>query len=373
MDDGADAAPRPRPPAGEGTRPGSLGPEQRAHPSPPARAGDRDLAALLLVFVIVIATSGGSPHRRLTPAVRPGCSARSGRSPAPAPARLSPTTSRPRRTRSTGPELHAVRPGRRQPAPRGRAHVRRRPRARTRRRCSTCSSATTLRATFFEVGVLERYFHSSTSRIVQDGFPIGDHTFYHLPMSRSAGPSRPAELLQQARTIARYGAPFPRLFRPPYGVWNATTLSLLAKYHMLMVMWTVDTDDYQQPGVSAIVESAVRGARPGAIILLHDAGGTRSETVAALPIIIRDLRARGYRLVTVPRLLLDNPPPEPDQNIAGLTGWGAGKSASPSAARRRRGSSSAPARARSARRRGRAGRRRRRWCPRRSRRRARPP
>jgi peptidoglycan/xylan/chitin deacetylase (PgdA/CDA1 family) len=90
---------------------------------------------------------------------------------------------------------------------------------------------------------------------------------------------------------------------------------------MLMVMWTVDTSDYRSPGVSAIVRSAVRGARPGAIILLHDAGGIRVDTVDALPKIIRALRARHYRLVTVPKLLLDNPP-RPNQKISAVIGGG---------------------------------------------------
>ena len=58
-----------------------------------------------------------------------------------------------------------------------------------------------------------------------------------------------------------------------------------------------------------IVQRALAGAHPGAIILMHDGGGDRSQTVAALPAIIHALRARGYRLVTVPQLLHDDPPP----------------------------------------------------------------
>jgi peptidoglycan/xylan/chitin deacetylase (PgdA/CDA1 family) len=104
-------------------------------------------------------------------------------------------------------------------------------------------------------------------------------------------------------------------------MWNSTTLSLLYQYRMLMVLWTVDTNDYRLPGVQAIVNSAVKGARPGAIILLHDAGGNRSETVKALPKIIAELRQRGYRLVTVPQLLEDNPAPH-DQQFSAITGSG---------------------------------------------------
>ncbi len=60
-----------------------------------------------------------------------------------------------------------------------------------------------------------------------------------------------------------------------------------------MVLWSVDTDDYLQPGVSTIVERALEGAHPGAIILMHDAGGVRTQTIEALPQIIDGLRKRG--------------------------------------------------------------------------------
>jgi peptidoglycan/xylan/chitin deacetylase (PgdA/CDA1 family) len=119
-------------------------------------------------------------------------------------------------------------------------------------------------ATFFEVGVLEQYFHVSTSEIVAMGDAIGDHTELHAPMSELSPAGQRSEILEQAAAIARYGAPFPRMFRPPYGLWDDATLSLLRKYRMLMVLWTVDTNDYELPGAAAIVHAAVDGARPGA-------------------------------------------------------------------------------------------------------------
>jgi peptidoglycan/xylan/chitin deacetylase (PgdA/CDA1 family) len=176
-------------------------------------------------------------------------------------------------------------------------------------------------ATFFEVGIEEKYFHASTAKIVLRGYPIGDHTENHENMGKLGPKQQQSQLLQETVAIGNEGAPFPRMFRPPYGLWDNGTLKLLKKYRMLMVLWTVDTDDYELPGVSAIVDSAVRGARSGAIILMHDAGGDRTETVAALPKIIRQLRRRGYKLVTVPRLLLDNPAPK-QQNIDLLSGSG---------------------------------------------------
>ena len=105
------------------------------------------------------------------------------------------------------------------------------------------------------------------------------------------------------------GAPAPRLFRPPYGAFNHKTLAMLKRQGLLMVMWSVDTSDYARPGVPRIVASALNGAHPGGIILMHDGGGDRSETVQALPQIIQGLRQRGYSMVTVPHLVRDDPPP----------------------------------------------------------------
>jgi peptidoglycan/xylan/chitin deacetylase (PgdA/CDA1 family) len=176
-------------------------------------------------------------------------------------------------------------------------------------------------ATFFEVGVGLRYFHAGTAAIAKLGDPIGDHTWSHPDMAELSRSQQRAQLMQQTRAIHRYGAPFPRMFRPPYGDWNATTLQLLHKYHMLMVLWSLDTDDWQLPGAATIVHRVLSGAKPGSIVLMHDAGGNRSETIAALPKVIRGLRARGYKLVTVPQLLLDNPAPK-HQNFSLLDGAG---------------------------------------------------
>ncbi len=116
------------------------------------------------------------------------------------------------------------------------------------------------------------------------------------------------QLFEQAARVELQGAARPDLFRPPYGSFDATTMNQLHRLKMLMVLWSVDTDDYEQPGVATIVQRALEGAHPGAIILMHDAGGTRTETVEALPIIIRELRAKGLKPVTVPQLLADDPP-----------------------------------------------------------------
>ena len=166
-----------------------------------------------------------------------------------------------------------------------------------------------VRATFFVIGKMLRYFSESTSREIRDGDVIGDHTETHPMMAELSAHDQHEELFEQIARIELLDGPRPTLFRPPYGSFNATTFKELHKLHLLMVLWSVDTDDYRQPGVPAIVESAMAGAHPGAIILMHDAGGVRTQTIAALPSIITKLRARGFHLVTVPQLLKDDPPP----------------------------------------------------------------
>jgi peptidoglycan/xylan/chitin deacetylase (PgdA/CDA1 family) len=163
-------------------------------------------------------------------------------------------------------------------------------------------------ATFFEIGFMFRWFHDAASRALHMGDAIGDHTETHPHMALLSPVAQRAQILDQTDWLRGIGAPFPRLWRPPYGSYNAATLKILGQLHMIMVLWTVDTDDYLRPGVGVIVHRTLSRARPGAIILLHDGGGDRSQTAAALPLIVRALRKRGYVLVTVPRLILDDPP-----------------------------------------------------------------
>jgi peptidoglycan-N-acetylglucosamine deacetylase len=164
-------------------------------------------------------------------------------------------------------------------------------------------------ATFFAIGEEERYFSAGSSLELHSGDVIGDHTETHPMMASLSAHDQREELVEQIARIELLGGPRPRLFRPPYGSFDATTLHLLHQLHLLMVLWSTDTSDYTLPGVQAIVQSALAGAHPGAIILMHDAGGDRSETIAALPAIIKGLRKKGLEPVTIPRLMLDDPPP----------------------------------------------------------------
>jgi peptidoglycan-N-acetylglucosamine deacetylase len=166
-----------------------------------------------------------------------------------------------------------------------------------------------VKATFFAVGEEERYFSGGTLLELRSGDAVGDHTETHPMLASMSRHEQHEQLFEQIARIELLGGPRPRLFRPPYGSFNATTFKELHALRLLMVLWSTDTRDYTRPGVAAIVERALAGAHPGAIILMHDAGGERSETIAALPEIIAGLRKRGLRPVTVPRMMLDDPPP----------------------------------------------------------------
>ncbi|HEV3318987.1 MAG TPA: polysaccharide deacetylase family protein [Solirubrobacteraceae bacterium] len=166
-----------------------------------------------------------------------------------------------------------------------------------------------VRATFFAIGEEERYFSPGTLLELRSGDVVGDHTETHPMLASMSAHDQYEELFEQIARIELLDGPRPRLFRPPYGSFNATTFKLLHKLRLLMVLWSTDTDDYTLPGVAAIEQSALAGAHPGAIILMHDAGGDRSETIAALPAIIAGLRKKGLHPVTIPRLMLDDPPP----------------------------------------------------------------
>jgi peptidoglycan/xylan/chitin deacetylase (PgdA/CDA1 family) len=175
-------------------------------------------------------------------------------------------------------------------------------------------------ATFFEVGFMFRWFHDSASRVVKLGDVIGDHTETHPRMAALAASAQLSQIVDQTQWVRTYGGPFPRLWRPPFGSYNATTLAILRREKMLMVLWTIDTSDYLRPGVKVIVQRALAGAKPGAIILMHDGGGNRTQTIEALPLIAKGLRARGYKLVTIPQLILDDPPQRTEPLPTSLAG-----------------------------------------------------
>jgi chitin deacetylase len=176
-------------------------------------------------------------------------------------------------------------------------------------------------ATFFPVGYGIQRYGRYLQLLRRDGFVVGDHTMTHPVLQRFDIAAQAKEIDGQATLVAGAGLPYPRLFRPPYGSFDQGTRGLLTERQMLMVLWSVNPQDYYRPGAKMIVSRTLANMHPGAIVLMHDGGGDRSQTVAAVNVLIRKLRARGYRFVTVPRLLVDDPPPRrqgPPPNLAGI-------------------------------------------------------
>jgi peptidoglycan/xylan/chitin deacetylase (PgdA/CDA1 family) len=164
-------------------------------------------------------------------------------------------------------------------------------------------------ATFFVVGQqLNRYTPELRAEL-GNAFHVGDHTENHQFLGRLRPAGQWGQINDAAVRLRGAGAPFPRLFRPPYGSYNPATFAALGRLNMLMVLWSIDPQDWRRPGTGVIIHNVLAGARPGAIVLMHDGGGYRDQTVAALPAIIDGLRRRHFHLVSVPRLLLDDPPP----------------------------------------------------------------
>jgi peptidoglycan/xylan/chitin deacetylase (PgdA/CDA1 family) len=164
-----------------------------------------------------------------------------------------------------------------------------------------------VRATFFQVGQMIAAF-PGVARRVRRHFPVGDHTLSHPQMAMLAEPVQRNEIVADAERLRAVGAGRPLLFRPPYASFDLRTLEVVRQQGMLMVLWNVDSADWTRPGTRQIVRNVVSRVRPGAVVLMHDAGGDRRQTVAALPAIVHRLRRRGYRFVTVPRMLLEAPP-----------------------------------------------------------------
>jgi peptidoglycan/xylan/chitin deacetylase (PgdA/CDA1 family) len=119
--------------------------------------------------------------------------------------------------------------------------------------------------------------------------------------ARSGGVAQ--QLASTLRAIRALSGYTPCVFRPPYGDYDAEVVRVARALGLAMVLWNVDPADYTLPGTAAIEQRVLAQVQPGAIVLSHDGGGPRGQTLAAYPAIIRALRTRGYRFVTVPQLL----------------------------------------------------------------------
>jgi peptidoglycan/xylan/chitin deacetylase (PgdA/CDA1 family) len=155
-------------------------------------------------------------------------------------------------------------------------------------------------ATFFMVGRQAAAHPQLVRRVAQAGQQIGGHTWNHLRLDRLPPASVGAEVDCTDRLLSRLTGRPVQLLRPPDGAYDRQVVDLAAARGLQLVLWTADSRDWARPGVGRIVATVAHQLRPGAIILFHDGGGDRSQTVAALPRILRQLHAHGYRAVALP-------------------------------------------------------------------------
>nr|WP_211265877.1 bifunctional polysaccharide deacetylase/glycosyltransferase family 2 protein [Actinacidiphila oryziradicis] len=166
-------------------------------------------------------------------------------------------------------------------------------------------------ADFFVTGSMATRNPALIRQIVAGGHEIGVHTFTHPDLALQASTRLTWELSETQLALAGVAGIHSSLFRPPYSStvdalddWSWPVTKEVGSDGYLTAFIDKDTDDWKRPGVDAIVKAALPDlAGQGEMVLMHDAGGNRSQTLAALPIIINKLKSEGYTFKTVSEAL----------------------------------------------------------------------
>ncbi len=160
-------------------------------------------------------------------------------------------------------------------------------------------AAKKVRASFFLLGRNVAARPGVVTAIARGGHALGNHTWDHKNLTTLPEPELAAQFSRTAGAVRNATGANPTMVRPPYGALNDGVRAWLARSRTPVIMWNVDTLDWKTRSALITTQRALDGARPGAIILMHD---IHASTVDAVPGIIDGLRARGYTLVTVPQL-----------------------------------------------------------------------
>ena len=173
-----------------------------------------------------------------------------------------------------------------------------------------------IHATFFVIGKSARARPTTLHTIAGAGHELANHTWSHAVLLKLPPGTRRDEMLTASDAIDGEGLGVATLMRPPYGTTDAATNVLARSLGLVPVVWSIDTLDWTGLPAETIAANVLKAVKPGSIILLHDGGGDRSATVAALDLIIPALKKRHYRFATV-SALLNASPPSPDQLAIG--------------------------------------------------------
>ncbi|MDC0766681.1 polysaccharide deacetylase family protein [Streptomyces sp. HD] len=156
-----------------------------------------------------------------------------------------------------------------------------------------------VRAMFFVCGEMVADNKDLVARMADEGHVVGNHTWSHPLLTRLSRARIHAEMERTCDVIEETYGERPAWFRAPYGAWNRATFQLGAELGMEPLGWTVDTLDWMAPGTRTIIRRVQHGAAPGVVLLSHDAGGDRSQSVRALRAYLPRLLDAGY-FVSVP-------------------------------------------------------------------------
>ncbi len=170
--------------------------------------------------------------------------------------------------------------------------------------------AANVKAAFFVVGVNAERYPNLVRRIVDEGHEIGNHTYYHSNLAECGAEHIRLELNATQLLIESITGRATTLFRPPYAADTSPSqirelipLQIAEDLNYLVVLESIDPQDWARPGADTILQRVKQQRRDGSIILLHDAGGDRSQTVEALPRILDWLHTRGDTVVSLSTLL----------------------------------------------------------------------
>ena len=160
-----------------------------------------------------------------------------------------------------------------------------------------------IHATFFNLGENVQQYPELAKKIVESGNELMSHTHQHQQLTTLDASSLQSEFKNAFGLIESTTGVKTTSFRPPYGDFKESTWLKSGGLTSLSVLWNLDSEDWRRAGADSIVSKSTEGAFSGAIILMHDGGGERSQDVEALPRIIETLQAKGYKFVTVGELM----------------------------------------------------------------------
>jgi peptidoglycan-N-acetylglucosamine deacetylase len=153
-------------------------------------------------------------------------------------------------------------------------------------------------ATFSMIGEHVAAYPRLARTVAEAGHKICNHTWTHSDLVGMRVPRVRDELTRASDAIEAATGVHPVLFRAPYGAWSPAVIRQCERMKMVPLDWSVDPRDWALPGVRSIVRNIMTNTQPGSIILEHDGGGNRSETVEALRIVLPRLLDEGYHFQT---------------------------------------------------------------------------